>query len=122
MWHSAVATILIRTSPGPGGSTVTIQISRGFLASHATAALHTICFPSVIESNGLVCVVVQATDGVTRLTSRLDTEKSAGDEVFLLIKDRDCRLTFISADDNEYDKQSRRLGCRASVDSDHTCD
>ena len=31
---------LMRTSPGPGGSTFTVVTCRGFFASHATAALH----------------------------------------------------------------------------------
>ena len=31
---------LMRTSPGPGGSTFTVVTCKGFFASHATAALH----------------------------------------------------------------------------------
>lgn len=37
------------TSPGPGGATVTIRTSSGFLASHAIAALHSIGLPKVSD-------------------------------------------------------------------------
>jgi hypothetical protein len=75
VWHSAVALIWMRTSPvtiqedgkdqckpktcssrcnntpillpGPGGATVTVVTSKGFLASQATAARHSIGFPAV---------------------------------------------------------------------------
>mmetsp|Transcript_3275 Transcript_3275/g.8237 ORF Transcript_3275/g.8237 Transcript_3275/m.8237 type:complete len:134 (-) Transcript_3275:58-459(-) len=41
----------MRTSPGPGGSTVTIVTSSGFFASQATAALHVMGLPAVFVSS-----------------------------------------------------------------------
>ena len=38
VWHSAVATTLMRTSPSWGGETMTSVISRGCLAAQAMAA------------------------------------------------------------------------------------
>ena len=49
VWHSAVATILTRTSSLWGGATWTSQISSGFFASQAIAALHVITLPAVSE-------------------------------------------------------------------------
>ena len=39
--------ICTRTSPGPGGATVTVRTSSGFLASQAMAALHSMGLPIV---------------------------------------------------------------------------
>jgi hypothetical protein len=47
VWHSAVATILMRTSPACGGATVTVVTSSGWLGLYATAALHSIGLPAV---------------------------------------------------------------------------
>jgi hypothetical protein len=47
VWHRAVAAILMRTSPGPGVDTVTVQTSSGFLGSQAIAALHSMGLPAV---------------------------------------------------------------------------
>ena len=49
MWQSAVATILMRTSPSPGGATITVHTSSGFFASQAMAALHSMGLPAVSD-------------------------------------------------------------------------
>jgi hypothetical protein len=51
VWHSAVATIFTLTSPGPGGSTVTVHTSSFLRESHATAALQSIGLPVVAEKS-----------------------------------------------------------------------
>lgn len=55
---SSAAMILycMHTSPGPGGLTMTLVTSRGFLASHAIAALHSIGLPTV--SCDVMCSVI----------------------------------------------------------------
>lgn len=50
--QSAVAATLMRTSPGPGGSTVTVVTSSGCFAAHATAALHSMGLPAVACARG----------------------------------------------------------------------
>ena len=40
VWHTPVASRRIRTSFALGGATSTVSITRGFLGSQATAALH----------------------------------------------------------------------------------
>lgn len=53
VWHNAVATIFTRTSPGPGGDTVTVVTSSFFLESQAIAALQSIGFPAVAATSAM---------------------------------------------------------------------
>jgi len=40
VWHSALAMTFTRISPARGGATTTVSSLSGWLAAHATAALH----------------------------------------------------------------------------------
>lgn len=46
VWQSALAMTLRRTSPACGGATRIFSVTSGSLAAHATAARHSIGFPS----------------------------------------------------------------------------
>jgi hypothetical protein len=57
VWHSAVATIFTLTSPGPGGSTVTVHTSSFLRESHAIAALQSMGLPAAAEKS---CAMIAA--------------------------------------------------------------
>lgn len=67
MWHKAVATIFTRTSPGPGGDTVTVVTSNFFFASQAIAALHSIGFPAVAAKSAMALTRTTALRGADLL-------------------------------------------------------